>query len=123
MNNMTRELIHERALALFHITQNELNDAYEVDTVVANAFKYAFLILRKPKLYLENFEGALEIPIDDVDAVFLQFADQITGMEGLLESEERILVHHNNQCKKYSCQLPTVVPRYADRKRTIGLGP
>ncbi len=121
MNNQTRDFVRNRAQALFPIIRDQLNNEYELNEEWGHAFKLCFLLLKGPREYFRNFEEGLVINIPDVDDIFMQLEEYLPGPSGLTIAEKEILKHHNDECKKYYQEHPTVLPFHNDGRTSTAL--
>ncbi len=98
MSPQLKELIENRAQALGHVTQEILlND--EANEIAGVGFRWAYLILRRPRKYLEAFRhGELRIDPDLLDDAFNFFSGHVPGAAGLMAAEHAILEDHNQEC-------------------------
>lgn len=101
---MNKEQIQRRAQQIGKLAQNILLHEDDTDECAANAFKWAYLILRRPRKFLENFkEGDCDLRVDPHllrDFVW-QFQDEIDPPNGLLPAERDILEEHNREAAAY----------------------
>lgn len=119
MNLKQKELVKDRALALFPVVRNELNNSYELDQSMENCFKYLYLIIYSPKRYLQEFVNSdLKIQISGVRDVFYDYAEHIRGGYGLQDFEVAIIQQHNNEVDAYLRKQNVVIPY---RNSFIGL--
>ncbi len=99
---MTNEMIKERAKSLYPIIRDQLNENYNIDESLANAFKYLYLVIYRPKKYLHNFKnGTIEIDLDDVKEVFQENYNLVPYDFGLTPEETAIIERHNYECQCY----------------------
>ncbi len=99
---MTDQMIKERAKSLYPLIRDELRHNYRVDESIGNAFKYLYLVIHRPKKYLENFKnGTIEIDIEDVEKVFQENYDHVPYCFGLSDEEVAIIKRHNHECHRY----------------------
>lgn len=99
---MNKEQIQRRAQQIGKIAQNILLYEDETDESAANAFKFSYLLLRRPKKFLENFrDGDLRIDPQLLRDFIWQFQDDIDSPNGLLQEEHEILRHHNEEASAF----------------------
>jgi hypothetical protein len=94
MDTNTKALIERRALQLAKKCEPVLLNEDDTDEIAGAGFRWSYLILRKPKRYLENFRyGNLMIDPTLLNDAFWQY--QVEGPTGLLFEEKEILREHN----------------------------
>lgn len=99
---MNRESIQRRAQQIGKISQNQLLYENEENECTTNAFKWAYLILYRPKRYLQNFkEGDLRIDPQLLEEFIWQFQDEIDPPNGLTLEERALLDEHNREAMAY----------------------
>jgi hypothetical protein len=105
MDTYTKALIERRALQLAKLCEYTLLNKDETDELAGVGFRWGYLILRKPKRYLENFRhGTLMIDPALLQDAFWFYQDQIEGCSGLLPVEREILQDHNGECSMWMKQ-------------------
>ncbi|QDK37195.1 hypothetical protein [Bdellovibrio sp. NC01] len=111
MDLYTRRLIERRALQLTRICEDFLlHKEDQSDDVIVNGFKWGFLILRKPKRYLEEFKhGSLLIDPHLLQRAFLRHQDQIDGHEGMMEEEKLILEEFSEEASEWMAINPRTI--------------
>ncbi|MBX2989138.1 MAG: hypothetical protein KF802_14705 [Bdellovibrionaceae bacterium] len=97
MDSYTKALIERRALQLAKVCERLLLEQ-EADDIAAAGFRWGYLILRKPKRYLEEFRhGTLLIDPDALRDSFWFNQEVIEGPAGLMPEEELILKEFNDE--------------------------
>lgn len=92
------DLIEKRAKAIGSACQEILNYQNESDEIAGTGFRWAYLIIRKPKLYLEAFKhGDLRIDPSMLEEVFWLHQECLSGTCTLLPVEREILKVHNEE--------------------------
>lgn len=117
MDLHTRRLIERRALQLARICERILLSANDsADEIAVNGFKWGFLILRKPKRYLEEFKhGSLLIDPQALQGAFWYHQDQIEGHEGMMAEEEMILSELNEEASVWMKENPRTISLVPDQ--------
>lgn len=109
MNHEMKELIEARARALGRIAQNILLED-ETDELAGIAFRWAFLILRRPRCYFDAFHhGEIRLDPELLGVAFEHFAGYLPGAAGLLRVEREIVEEHNRECQTLRNGAGTVV--------------
>lgn len=102
MDTFTKELIERRAKAIGRACEQILNFQNECDEIAGVGFRYAYLILRKPKKYLEAFkEGDLRIDPTQLEECLWLHQESLPGACVLLPAERAILKLHNEESSKW----------------------
>jgi hypothetical protein len=102
MDQYTKDLIEKRAKALGRVCERILNFQDETDEVAGVGFRWAYLLLRRPKKYLAAFrEGELRIDPSLLNDAIWTFQDELEGPNGLLPEEKAILAEHNHQATQW----------------------
>lgn len=97
MDSFKRELIENRARALGRVCEYLLNQN-ECDEIAGVGFRWAYLILRKPKRYLETFKNSdLRIDLTQLEECFWINQEAIPGTCAILPEELEILKLHNSE--------------------------
>jgi hypothetical protein len=110
MNSYTKNLIEKRALQLAKICEQVLLNEDDTCDVAGAGFRWAYLILRKPKCYLANFRhGTLMIDPALLQDAFWFYQEMIEGPVGLMEEERMVLKEHNYACSEWVMQNPVGV--------------
>ena len=102
MDTFTKELIERRAKAIGRACEHVLNYQNECDEIAGVGFRYAYLILRKPKKYLEAFkEGDLRIDPTQLEECLWLNQEVLPGTCALLPAELELLRLHNEESSKW----------------------
>ena len=102
MDPFIKDLIEKRAKAIGRACEHILNYQNECDEIAGVGFRYAYLILRKPKKYLEAFkEGDLRIDPTQLSECLWLNQEIIPGTCALLPAELEILRLHNDESTKW----------------------
>lgn len=102
MDSFKRETIENRARAIGRACEHILNYQNESDEIAGVGFRWAYLILRKPKRYLDTFRtGDLRIDESMLLEVFWLHQETIPGACTLLPEELEILKLHNEESTKW----------------------
>lgn len=102
MDTFTKELVERRAKVIGRACEHVLNYQNECDEIAGVGFRYAYLILRKPKKYLEAFkEGELRIEPSQLEECFWLNQEALPGTCALLPAEIEILTLHNAESSKW----------------------
>ncbi len=110
MEQQTKDLIERRAHALARICERILNFEDETDEVAGAGFRWAYLILRRPRKYLEAFQaGDLRIDPSLLTDAIWHFQEQLPGPNGLLPEEREILKQHNDESARWMQSRPGVI--------------
>jgi hypothetical protein len=105
----TNELIRKRAQWLFHWSRDYLSFEDSSDFAIGEIYRYAYLILRGPKLFLESFmQGRVDLDQDILDESFWSLRHEIPGPQGMLPSERLLINEHNNEVKTLKSPLRVV---------------
>lgn len=97
MDSYTKALIERRALQLAKACEQALLQE-DADDIAAAGFRWGYLILRKPKRYLEEFRhGTLLIDPDALRDAFWFNQEVVEGPAGLMPEEELILKEFNDE--------------------------
>lgn len=116
MNKDTKSLIHERAATLFPLLRQILMDANTSDYALEEAFRFCFLILKKPQGFLEAFRhGMLKIDETLVFDAYHGFRFDLPGPVGIMAEEREIIQLHNEEVNKLTSNYPGL------RTNVIGL--
>lgn len=100
MDEILKEKIKRRGLEMLHITQRILLED-ESSFEIGEAYKFAFLLLRRPRKYLETFEvGELEIDVKAVAEVYWHYGGELSYSPGILYEERLIIAQHNEAVAK-----------------------
>ena len=99
---MNRDLIEQRARTIGRICERILNFHDETDEVASMGFRWSYLILRRPKRYLEAFQTSdLRIDQSLLEDALWTHGDEVPGPNGLLAEELAILNEHNNEAAAF----------------------
>lgn len=100
MNSLEmRLLIEKRARQILRISEGLLMETDSSDYEGGMAFRYAYLILRRPARYARMFgTSELSIDADAVNDFIWIHAGDIDGPRELSELEAATIRHHNEQC-------------------------
>jgi len=110
MDSFTKDLIEKRAKALGYACERILNYHNESDEIAGVGFRWAYLILRKPKKYLEAFRsGDLRIDPIQLEECFWINQECISGTCVLLPAELEILKLHNEESAKWMRNSSNVI--------------
>jgi hypothetical protein len=110
MDSYTKNLIEKRALQLAKICEHVLLNEDDTCELAGTGFRSAYLILRKPKKYLENFRyGALMIDPYLLQESFWLHQEHIEGPSGLMPEEKMILQEHNEASSAWMKNNPAVI--------------
>lgn len=117
MDLYIRRLIERRAAQLARICEQILlSESDSADEVAVNGFKWVFLILRKPKRYLEEFKhGSLLIDAQALQRAFWYNQDQMEGCEGMMAEEEMILSELNEEASAWMKENPRTISLVPDQ--------
>lgn len=114
MDDYIKRLIERRALQLAKICEHILLNEDSSDEVAAAGFRWGYLILRKPRRYLEEFKhGSLLIDPQALQRAFWFNQEAIEGLEGMMTEEELVLEEFNNEAltwMKENSRTAEVVP-------------
>lgn len=111
MDLQSKLLIERRARILFQLSEDILLHHDDTDEVSGNSFRYSFLVLRRPKLYLQAFkDGALSIDLGLLREACWFFRDHLPGPAQLLECEEKIVIDHNLEVDQWLRQNRNILP-------------
>ncbi len=98
MDPFIKDLIEKRAKAIGGACQEILNYHNEADEIAGVGFRWAYLIIRKPKLYLEAFKhGDLRINQTMLEECYWLHQEIFSGSCTLLPAEREILKLHNDE--------------------------
>lgn len=107
MEDYTKRLIERRALQLAKVCEHVMLDEDLTDEITAAGFRWGYLILRKPKRYLEEFRhGTLLIDQYALKNAFWNFHENTEGPEGMMPEEEMILEEFNEEALKWMKDHP-----------------
>lgn len=102
MDSFIKDLIEKRARAIGRACEHILNYQNESDEIAGVGFRWAYLILRKPKKYLEAFRaGDLRIDPNQLNECYWLHQECVPGACTLLPEELEILRLHNNESTQW----------------------
>ena len=121
MDNVKRDLIRRRAEFLFPMLRDYLMQD-GADFVSGEGFKYAFLVLRGPKAYLNTFEsGELKINPDAIDEILWTLrSSDFPGVLCLCDEEKELITQHNIEAELHRSTFNASSPGL--RTTVLGLG-
>lgn len=98
MDSQVKAHIELRAREIFKLAENQLLNFDSTDRVNGTAFRYAFLVLRRPRAFLAAFcEGEIMINPNEVEEFIWHCQDHISGEAGLLREEQELIANHNRE--------------------------
>lgn len=104
------DLIQRRALLLAKICEDILLNENSSCDLAGVGFRWGYLILRRPKMYLQQFQhGALMIDPHLLQEVFWFYQEHIEGPSGLMPEEKIILEEHNTASSAWMKSNPAVI--------------
>lgn len=110
MTEEKHDLIERRARALARECQRILNYQDEADEIAAAGFRWAFLLLRRPKKYLEEFHHSdLRIDQSLLEEALWLHGDAVPGPRSLLPEELTILSEHNSEATMFMRQRSNTI--------------
>lgn len=110
METYKKTLIERRALQLAKICERILLNDNSADELAAMGFKWAYLILRRPHKFLNNFkDGDLRIDPHLLNECFWYFDEHIEGPNGLMVEEKIILQQHNEEAANWMRSQSNVI--------------
>jgi hypothetical protein len=110
MDSFKRETIENRARAIGRACEYILNYQNESDEIAGVGFRWAYLILRKPKRYLDTFHsGDLRIDQTMLEECFWLHQETLPGTCAILPEEIEILRLHNNESVKWMQENQNVI--------------
>ncbi len=97
MHPETKIMIRHRAEKIGRLASHLLME-YDEDLESVAAFKYAYLALRGPRAYLNQFRGSdLHIDSESVDAFLWRHQERLCGVGRLLIEEVDLINFHNDR--------------------------
>ena len=107
---MTKELIEKRAMQIAKACEYVLLHQDETDEAAGAGFRWGYLVLRRPRKYLEYFrDGDLRIDPNLLNEAFWHHGDNIDGPSSLLKEEFALLEEHNREATMYMKQQSNVI--------------
>jgi hypothetical protein len=96
-------LIQMRAGQIGRIAAHLLVEENSQDVEVSSAYRWSYLLLRKPAVFLREFGVGfpdLTICESDVEYFISKYCDRISGLGRLLQAELEILHFHNAEAER-----------------------
>lgn len=110
MDIYIKSLIERRAFQLAKICEHVLLNEDSTDELAAAGFRWGYLILRKPKRYLEEFkQGSLLIDPQALQRAFWRYQEHIEGHEGMTAEEDLILEEFNDEALLWMKENPRIL--------------
>lgn len=103
MHPETKIMIRHRAEKIGRLASHLLMD-YDEDIESVAAFKYAYLALRAPRAYLNQFRDSdLHIEIESVESFLWRYQERLFGVgrTRLLPEEIDLIAFHNEQVSQH----------------------
>jgi hypothetical protein len=120
MDHYTRTLIEKRAKALGSICERILNFENEADEIAGTGFRWAYLLLRRPKKYLEAFyTGELRIDPSLLNDAMWTYQEELPGPNGMLPEESQLLKEHNEEAARWVQSRSGVIPLVQGKSGTF----
>lgn len=103
MDQLTRQKIENRARAIFRLSEDELLRLDSSDEMTGEAFRFAYLVLRRPRSFLEAFRdsGTLRLNPALIDDYIWRRQERIPGEAMLLLSERQLIAEHNREVEAF----------------------
>ena len=110
MDPFIKDLVEKRAKAIGRACEHILNYQNESDELAGVGFRWAYLVLRKPKKFLEAFRnGDLRIDPSQLEECFWLNQECLSGTCALLPAELEILKLHNDESAKWMSSNSNVI--------------
>lgn len=101
MINEEKKTIHHRANIIGRLAADLMLSEECDDRETTSAFRYSYLILRGPQVFLKQFEiSDLTLAADEIDR-FIRRQGKIPGQSSLLRIEARTIEDHNNAVRDF----------------------
>ena len=97
-----QKTIHHRADTIGRLAADLMLREERDDCETTSAFRYSYLILRGPQVFLRQFENSdLTLAADEIDRFIRKQGKKIPGQPSLLRIEARTIEDHNNAVKNF----------------------
>ena len=98
----SKNVIKLRAERLARLTTHLLIDEGRDDPETVSAYRYAFLVLRRPAQFARQFgSGDMRIVESEVDQFLWDHDASVPGPRGLMAEERVIIGRHNQEATKW----------------------
>lgn len=97
-----QKAIHHRADIIGRLAADLLLSEERDDRETTSAFRYSYLILRGPQVFLKQFENSdLTLAADEIDRFIRRHGEKVPGQPSLLRIEARTIEDHNNAFRDF----------------------
>lgn len=102
MINEEKKAIHHRAEIIGRLAADLMLSEECNNSETTSAFRYSYLILRGPQVFLKQFENSNRtLATDEIDRFIRKQGKKIPGQSSLLRIEARTIEDHNNAVRDF----------------------